>query len=88
MQEALENDFTAEVERVTGRSVQAVLNCARFTPDVMAEIFLLEPGGPGAAEAGPRGAGVMPAPRPALDGAGLVGGAGLLDGAGPADRAD
>ncbi len=82
MQEALENDFKAEVERVTGRSVQAVLNCARFTPDVMAEIFLLEPGGPGAAEAGPRGAGVMPAPRPALDGAGLVGGAG------PAERAD
>ena len=64
MQEALEADMKAEVEQATGRAVRAVLSSARFEPDVMAEIFLLEPGEPGAAEAGPRGAGVEPAPRP------------------------
>ena len=57
LQEALEGDMKAEVERITGRTVTAVLSTARFEPDLMAEIFLLEPAEPGAAEAGPRGAG-------------------------------
>ena len=46
MQEALEADMKAEVEQATGRAVRAVLSSARFEPDVMAEIFLLEPGNP------------------------------------------
>ena len=79
LQDALEDDMKAEVERITGRSVTAVLSTARFEPDVMAEIFLLEPAEPGAAEAGPRGAGVMPAPRP---GPGRAAGASRIDGAG------
>ncbi len=86
LQEALENEMKAEVERATGRSVITVMSCARFEPDLVAEIFLLKPGGPGAAEAGPRGAGNTPAPRPVFDGNGD--GTALLDGAGPSERAD
>jgi hypothetical protein len=55
LQHALENEMKAEVERITGRSVTAVLSCARSEPDLIAEIFLLAPGEPGLAEAGPQG---------------------------------
>ena len=64
LQESLENEMKAEVERATGRSVITVLSCSGFEPDLVAEIFLLKPGGPGVAEAGPRGAGATPAPHP------------------------
>ena len=66
LQEALRDQMSSEVARSTGRGVTAVMSCARSDPDLIAEIFLLEPGEPGPAEAGPRGAGMMPAPRPGL----------------------
>lgn len=75
LQDALENEMKAVVESATGRTVVTVLSCAHFEPDVMAEIFLLEPGGPGVAEAGPRGAGETPAPRPGFGGTGSFSGA-------------
>jgi uncharacterized protein YbcI len=39
---ALEVELTALVERITGRSVRAVLGATRLGPDLSAEIFLFE----------------------------------------------
>lgn len=65
VQETLEDAMSHEVEAVTGRHVTAVLSCARQEPDVMAEIFLLEPHGDrGSAGAGDWDAGGLPASQP------------------------
>lgn len=42
-QELMEDQFTAAVERVTGRRVRAFLSQSNFNPDIDVEIFVLEP---------------------------------------------
>jgi hypothetical protein len=65
--DALEGDMRGVIEAQVGRSVTAVLACARHEPEVMAVVFLLEPlGGSDSLNAGPWGAGVEPAPQPSL----------------------
>jgi hypothetical protein len=62
--DALEDDMRNVLEAQTGRSVSAVLACARYEPEVMAVVFLLEPlGGSGSLDAGLCGAGGEPAPH-------------------------
>jgi uncharacterized protein YbcI len=39
----VEDEFTAEVERLTGRRVTAFLSANQTTPGVAAELFFLEP---------------------------------------------
>ena len=42
-QEAMQTEFTAVVEDVTGRKVSAYLSQVHLDPDVAVEIFMLEP---------------------------------------------
>ena len=42
-QEALENEYVAPIERVTGRKVSAFLSVVHFEPDLAVEVFVLEP---------------------------------------------
>ena len=64
VQGALEQEMSAEVEQVTGRTVSAAMGCAHQEPDVVAQIFLLEPlGGSGDPVEEVWGAGHSPAPH-------------------------
>jgi uncharacterized protein YbcI len=45
IQHALRQELRAEVERVVGRTVVAAMGCAHHEPDLMAELFVLEPQG-------------------------------------------
>lgn len=42
-QEGMEDEFTGEIERLTGRSVAAFLSANQTTPGVACELFFLEP---------------------------------------------
>ena len=42
-QEGMEDEFTAEIERLTGRRVTAFLSANQTTPAVACELFFLEP---------------------------------------------
>ena len=42
-QDLMEDQFTAAVERVTGRRVRAFLSQVHLNPDIDVEIFVLEP---------------------------------------------
>jgi uncharacterized protein YbcI len=44
-QMAMEPDFVAEVEKITGRKVMQFMSQVAFDPDMAAEIFVLEPEG-------------------------------------------
>jgi uncharacterized protein YbcI len=44
-QMAMEPDFIAEVEKITGRKVMQFMSQVSFDPDIAAEIFVLEPQG-------------------------------------------
>jgi uncharacterized protein YbcI len=44
-QMAMEADFVAEVEKITGRKVRQFMSQVSFDPDMAAEIFVLEPQG-------------------------------------------
>jgi uncharacterized protein YbcI len=44
-QMAMEADFVAEVEKITGRKVRQFMSQVAFDPDMAAEIFVLEPQG-------------------------------------------
>lgn len=44
-QMAMEPDFIAEVEKITGRKVMQFMSQVSFEPDIAAEIFVLEPQG-------------------------------------------
>jgi uncharacterized protein YbcI len=44
-QMAMEADFVAEVEKITGRKVMQFMSQVSFDPDMAAEIFVLEPQG-------------------------------------------
>ena len=44
-QMAMEPDFVAEVEKITGRKVMQFMSQVSFEPDIAAEIFVLEPQG-------------------------------------------
>jgi uncharacterized protein YbcI len=44
-QMAMEPDFIAEVEKITGRKVMQFMSQVSFDPDMAAEIFVLEPQG-------------------------------------------
>jgi uncharacterized protein YbcI len=66
VQEALEREMCAEVEQVMGRAVVAAMGCAHQEPDVVAQVFLLEPlGGSGDPVEEVWGAGGSPAPHDA-----------------------
>jgi uncharacterized protein YbcI len=73
VQETLEDEMRAEVERLTGRRVVAALSSVHQDPDLILEIFVLEGlDGRGAREPTHRGAAYEAAPHPgasaALDG--------------------
>ena len=42
-QEGMQDEFTKEIERLTGRRVTAFLSANQTTPGVAAELFFLEP---------------------------------------------
>jgi hypothetical protein len=66
VQGALEREMCAEVEQVTGRTVSTAMGCAHQEPDVVAQVFLLEPlGGSGDPVEEVWGAGGSPAPHDA-----------------------
>jgi uncharacterized protein YbcI len=67
VQETLEDEMRAEVERLTGRRVVAAMNAVNRDPDLILEIFVLE-GLDGRGARGPihRGATLEAAPRPGL----------------------
>jgi uncharacterized protein YbcI len=67
IQEALEDEMRAEVERVTGRRVMAAMSPLHRDPDLIIQIFMLEGlEGRGAREPTKRGAADAAAPRPGL----------------------
>jgi uncharacterized protein YbcI len=47
IQDALREDMSAEVEGLTGRNVVAFMSCSHQEPDLLVEIFVLEPIGDG-----------------------------------------
>jgi uncharacterized protein YbcI len=49
MQDVFEREMTAAVEQLTGRRVEAFLSANHHEPDVSVEMFLMVPGGAGAA---------------------------------------
>jgi uncharacterized protein YbcI len=67
VQETLEDEMRAEVERLTGRRVVAAMSSVNQDPDLILEIFVLE-GLDGRGARGPidRGAANEAAPRPGL----------------------
>jgi uncharacterized protein YbcI len=59
-QQAMRPDFTAAVEKATGRKVIAFMSQNHFGPDMAAEIFVLEPEGDDSAA--DEGSGQLPDP--------------------------
>lgn len=53
-QEVVEGEFTQAIEELTGRRVIAFMSTNHQEPDMAAELFILEPSGPGS-EPGPAG---------------------------------
>jgi uncharacterized protein YbcI len=47
IQDALKEDMSTEVESLTGRTVVAFMSCSHQQPDLLVEIFVLEPLAPG-----------------------------------------
>lgn len=54
-QRAMEERYRTVIERITGRRVIAVMSGAHQDPDMVAEIFVLEPAGPSGDGRSPEG---------------------------------